>query len=96
MAPPLRDPVGQTLEIHDLSIVFSTPRGEARVVDHVNLSIGAGEIVGVIGESGSGKTLTALAVLGMLPRGARIKLGRIYKKTLKEQETIDVHDSCEI
>jgi oligopeptide/dipeptide ABC transporter ATP-binding protein len=77
MAPPLRDPVGQTLEIHDLSIAFSTPRGQARVVDHVNLSIGSGEIVGVIGESGSGKTLTALAVLGMLPRGARVESGRI-------------------
>jgi peptide/nickel transport system ATP-binding protein len=77
MAPPLPDPVGQTLEIRNLSIAFSTPRGHARVVDDVSLSIGAGEIVGVIGESGSGKTLTALAVLGMLPRGARIESGRI-------------------
>jgi peptide/nickel transport system ATP-binding protein len=67
----------QTLEIRDLSIAFPTPRGFARVVDHVSLSIGPGEIVGVIGESGSGKTLTALAVLGMLPRGARIESGRI-------------------
>jgi peptide/nickel transport system ATP-binding protein len=67
----------QTLEIRDLSIAFPTPRGPARVVDHVSLSIGEGEIVGVIGESGSGKTLTALAVLGMLPRGARIESGRI-------------------
>ena len=77
MAPPLCDPVGPTLEIHELSIAFSTPRGQARVVDHVSLSIGAGEIVGVIGESGSGKTLMALAVLGMLPRGAHIESGRI-------------------
>ena len=60
-----------------MSIAFSTPRGHARVVDDVSLSIGAGEIVGVIGESGSGKTLTALAVLGMLPRGARIESGCI-------------------
>src|SRR6202041_1137487 len=63
MALPLRRPVGQTLEIRNLSIAFSTPRGDARVVDNVSLSIGAGEIVGVIGESGSGKTLTALAAL---------------------------------
>jgi oligopeptide/dipeptide ABC transporter ATP-binding protein len=77
MAPPPPDPVGQTLEIRNLSIAFSTPRGHARVVDDVSLSIGTGEIVGVIGESGSGKTLTALAVLGMLPRGARIESGRI-------------------
>jgi peptide/nickel transport system ATP-binding protein len=76
MALPLGGP-GQTLEIRDLSITFSTPRGPARVVDNVSLSIGAGEIVGVIGESGSGKTLTALAALGMLPRGARVESGRI-------------------
>jgi peptide/nickel transport system ATP-binding protein len=77
MALPPRDSAGQTLEIRNLSIAFSTPRGHARVVDNVSLSIGAGEIVGVIGESGSGKTLTALAALGMLPRGARIESGRI-------------------
>ena len=52
MALPPRDRAGQTLEIRDLSIAFSTPRGHARVVDNVSLSIGAGEIVGVIGESG--------------------------------------------
>jgi oligopeptide/dipeptide ABC transporter ATP-binding protein len=74
---PLRDTVGQSLDVHDLSIAFPTRRGHARVVDHVSLSIGAGEIVGVIGESGSGKTLAALAVLGMLPRGALIESGRI-------------------
>jgi peptide/nickel transport system ATP-binding protein len=77
VSPPRGDPAGQTLEIRDLSIAFPTRRGPARVVDHVNLSIGPGEIVGVIGESGSGKTLTALAVLGMLPRGALIESGRI-------------------
>jgi peptide/nickel transport system ATP-binding protein len=77
MALPPPDRAGQTLEIRNLSIAFSTPRGHARVVDNVSLSIGAGEIVGVIGESGSGKTLTALAALGMLPRGARIESGRI-------------------
>jgi ABC-type dipeptide/oligopeptide/nickel transport system ATPase component len=78
MALSPRDRAGQTFEIRNLSIVFSTPRGDARVVDNVNLSIGAGEIVGVIGESGSGKTLTALAALGMLPRGARIESGCIF------------------
>jgi ABC-type glutathione transport system ATPase component len=77
VSPPRSDPLGQTLEIRDLSIAFPTRRNPSRVVDHVSLSIGPGEIVGVIGESGSGKTLTALAVLGMLPRGALIESGRI-------------------
>ena len=95
MASPPPDRVDQTLEIRGLSIAFSTPRGRACVVDDVSLSIGAGEIVGVIGESGSGKTLTALAVLGLLPRGARIESGRIrlkgeslFDKTERERRAI--------
>ena len=95
MASPPPDRVDQTLEIRGLSIAFSTSRGRACVVDDVSLSIGGGEIVGVIGESGSGKTLTALAVLGMLPRGARIESGRILlrgesllDKTERERRSI--------
>jgi oligopeptide/dipeptide ABC transporter ATP-binding protein len=66
-----------TLEIEDLSIDFPAPGGTARVVDHVSLTVGKAEIVGLIGESGSGKTLTALSVLGMLPVRARIASGTI-------------------
>jgi peptide/nickel transport system ATP-binding protein len=73
----LRVIAAPALAIEDLSIVFATPRGIATVVDHVSLRVGKGEIVGVIGESGSGKTLTALAVLGMLPRSARIVSGTV-------------------
>jgi peptide/nickel transport system ATP-binding protein len=47
------------------------------VVDRLGLRIEPGEIVGLIGESGSGKTLTALSVLGLMPRGARIRSGSI-------------------
>src|ERR1700682_3538679 len=72
-----RDTSQPTLEIDDLSIDFATRRGPAHVVDHVHLTIGRAEIVGIIGESGSGKTLTALSVLGMLPRGARVTSGAI-------------------
>lgn len=66
-----------TLSISDLSIEFARPHGIARVVDQVSLEVWPGEIVGVIGESGSGKTLTALSTLRMLPRRARIPSGRI-------------------
>ncbi len=66
-----------TLSISDLSIEFGRRTGAARVVDEVALEVWPGEIVGVIGESGSGKTLTALSTLRMLPKRARIVSGTI-------------------
>jgi peptide/nickel transport system ATP-binding protein len=56
-----------SLEVTDLVIDID---GE-RVVDGVSFAIGDGERFGIIGESGSGKSLTALAILGLLPDGAR-------------------------
>lgn len=66
-----------TLEIRDLAIEFVTRQGVARVVDSVNISVWPRQIVGVIGESGSGKTLTALSVLSLLPKTARIADGGV-------------------
>ena len=68
-----------TLRIRDLSIEFARRRGDAlRVVDGVSIDIWPREIVGVIGESGSGKTLTSLATLRMLPKRARIASGTMH------------------
>jgi len=68
------------LDIEGLSVAFPRRGQVLRVVDRVSLSVGADEIVAVIGESGSGKTITALAVLGLLPRMARIEHGAIRLK----------------
>lgn len=78
-----------TLSVSDLSIEFARPTGIARVVDRVSLEVWPGEIVGVIGESGSGKTLTALSALRMLPKRARITSGHI---ALAETSILDQSD----
>jgi peptide/nickel transport system ATP-binding protein len=64
------------VEIRDLSVHFKTIEGRVQALDHVNLELKEGEILGIIGESGSGKSTTALALLGLLPENAEID-GRI-------------------
>jgi oligopeptide/dipeptide ABC transporter ATP-binding protein len=59
------------LEVDGLTISLRTARGIRRAVDGVSFSIGEGEILGLAGESGSGKTLSALSILGLLPAGSR-------------------------
>ena len=65
------------LEIRDLSVEFATPRGAVKALRHVDLTVPAGRIVGVVGESGCGKTTLASAVLGLLARNARVSSGSI-------------------
>jgi len=55
------------VEIRELSIAFPTPRGPFLAVDGVDLTIEAGELVGVVGESGSGKSVSMLALMGLIP-----------------------------
>lgn len=65
------------LALEGLTVEFASGRRVARVVDEATLEVWPGEIVGLIGESGSGKTMTALSVLGLLPRAAEITAGDI-------------------
>jgi peptide/nickel transport system ATP-binding protein len=60
------------LEVKDLRVTLATSRGRALALADVGFEIGRGEKVGLIGESGSGKSLTALAVMGLLPQGAQV------------------------
>ena len=55
------------LEVTDLRTYFSTDAGVARAVDGVSLLVGAGETLGIVGEAGCGKTVTALSVLRLIP-----------------------------
>jgi peptide/nickel transport system ATP-binding protein len=65
------------LDVHDLTVEFSTRRGNVRAVRHVDLRVGKGETVGIVGESGSGKSVTSYAVMRILDRAGRIVEGSI-------------------
>ena len=59
------------LEVRNLRVEFPTRRGTLRALDDVSFSIEAGEVLGVVGESGAGKSLTGAAIIGLLEPPAR-------------------------
>jgi peptide/nickel transport system ATP-binding protein len=65
-------PDSPTLEVIDLAVTFSTDRGPLRAVDGLSLAVAPGRILAVVGESGCGKSVASLAVMGLLPGSARI------------------------
>lgn len=64
------------LEIAGLSVTLPSRRGPVHVLRRIDLALAKGEIHGLIGESGCGKTMTAMALLGLLPEGAALKSDR--------------------
>src|SRR5262245_46607465 len=76
-APRCVRPTGPLLSIHGLEVELATPRGAARVLAGVDLEVDRGEAVGLVGESGCGKTLTALSVMRLLPTAGRITAGTV-------------------
>ena len=55
------------LQIENLQVTFNTHHGQVTALDSVSLSVNAGETLGVVGESGCGKSITALSVMGLIP-----------------------------
>jgi peptide/nickel transport system ATP-binding protein len=73
--------MAELLAVRDLTLGFHTDAGVARVLDGVNLTIEPGQVMGLVGESGCGKTTLARAVLGVLPRNsAAVEGGEIRFK----------------
>jgi peptide/nickel transport system ATP-binding protein len=65
------------LDVQDLTVEFPTRRGTLRALDRVSFAIDAGEVLGVVGESGAGKSLTGAAIIGLLEPPGRIAGGQI-------------------
>ncbi|MDI9548824.1 MAG: ABC transporter ATP-binding protein [Chloroflexota bacterium] len=65
------------LEVNDLRVYFHTPRGMVKAVDNVTFDVHAGERFGLIGESGSGKSTIALAIMRLIRSPGRIESGEI-------------------
>jgi peptide/nickel transport system ATP-binding protein len=65
------------LDVKDLSLEFKTSRGTLKALNGISFDVQRGEVFGLVGETGCGKTVTGLSVLRLLPRSARITNGAI-------------------
>ena len=66
------------LEVKHLQVEFPTRRGVLKALDDISFSISRGEVLGVVGESGAGKSLTGASIIGLLDPPGRISGGEIY------------------
>jgi len=65
------------LDVKDLSLEFKTSRGILKALNNISFDVQRGEVFGIVGESGCGKTVTGLSVLKLLPRSATITNGTV-------------------
>ena len=90
---------GVLLRVEDLVCEFATEEGPARAVDRVSFELGRAQTIGLVGESGCGKSATALAIMGLLPRPAgRVASGRVIFDgqgllSLSERKQRDLQDN---
>ncbi|AZA09993.1 dipeptide/oligopeptide/nickel ABC transporter permease/ATP-binding protein [Corynebacterium pseudopelargi] len=61
------------LQVKDLSIAFPDAHGDVNIVDRVSFDVAPGQTMGLVGESGCGKSLISMAIMGLLPQNARIE-----------------------
>src|SRR6476646_3849561 len=65
------------LEVDDLRTYFRSRRGDVHAVDGISFSVERGKTIGIVGESGCGKSVTALSIMGLLTENARIVSGEV-------------------
>jgi peptide/nickel transport system permease protein len=73
----LPGPSNKLLSVTHLSVAFSSRSGDTLAVDDISFDVNPSEIVGLVGESGAGKSITSLAILRLLPNAARIVQGQV-------------------
>jgi peptide/nickel transport system ATP-binding protein len=82
--------MNELLKIRDLTVSFYTYDGVVKALENVNLDIGRKETFGLVGETGCGKTLTALSILRLVPPPGQIESGNIYFSANGTGEPIDL------
>src|ERR1700737_1975733 len=76
MAEPMNNS-RHALSVRDLVVDFAQDTGTIRALDGVSLDLHAGRVLGVVGESGCGKSVTARAILRLIDRAGRLAAGRV-------------------
>ena len=87
-------PPAPLLEVQDLRVSLNTTRGPAEALRGVSFSLQRGQTLGLIGESGCGKSITALALMGLLPEGAQVSGG--LRLDGRDLLSLAEHDWCRL
>jgi oligopeptide/dipeptide ABC transporter ATP-binding protein len=81
--------MGDLLQVRDLTVEYGSGQRSEAALDRISFHVRQGEVVGILGESGSGKTTIGLAILGLLPSNARIVHGSIR---YRDRELLELSD----
>ena len=85
----------ELLVVEGLTVEIAREQANHKVLDDISFTLHEGEIVGLVGESGCGKSITALAMMGLLPGVAKVVAGQVYYRgnnllSLKEKDMCNI------
>ena len=68
----------EDIKIENLKVYFNTKEGDVKAVDGIDLTLKRGNIIGIVGETGSGKSVLGLSILGLLAQNAKVEGNILY------------------